>query len=60
MKYIILDSTVNHDRIYIDADGGNNELLENAEIFESEKAAELKIKDNNWEKWAVTKPFSDF
>ncbi len=51
MKYIILDKTANHERIYIDCNGENCELLENAEVFESMIDVDQKILENNWNNW---------
>ncbi len=50
--FVIADTTSNTDRIYIDCNGENCELEENAMIFETEKEAEEYIKTSEWSEWA--------
>lgn len=52
-NYLIIDITANTNRIYIDTNGDNCELEENAMVFATEKDANEKIKDYNWGGWAT-------
>lgn len=54
MNYLITDTTENTGKIYINSDGENVSLEENAMVFKMEKEAEQKIIDCNWGKWAAT------
>jgi hypothetical protein len=55
MSYIIIDKTANTGAIYIDHEGENCNLEENAFILESFKDAVtwLDTKFKSWDKWAV-------
>jgi len=55
MNYLIVDTTANSESIYIDAQGENNTLEENAMVFGSKKEANQTIKRNNWGLWAEVK-----
>ena len=54
MNYLIVDTTENTGRMYIGAGGENCNLEENAIVFENEKEAREKIKENGWGDWAST------
>jgi hypothetical protein len=53
-KFIIVDKTANTGKYYIDKNGDNCSLIENAATYDTEKEAEETIKNNGWEKWATT------
>lgn len=59
MKHIIIDTTTNSDRPYIDHNGENCELLENAEVFGSAEEALNTIRVNDWSGWACVKPLNE-
>lgn len=48
-KYIIVDSTANTGKEYINHMGENTALIENAQIFNTKEAAEKQAKEyGNW------------
>jgi hypothetical protein len=53
MKYVIVDTTENTGRMYMNAFGENCQLEENAMLFDTEEKANETIKVNGWENWAT-------
>jgi len=50
-QFIIQDLTAT-DKKYIDENGENVNLVENAKVYDTEQEAQKVIEDNNWKSWA--------
>lgn len=56
MNYLIIDKTANTGNEFIGDFGDNCNLEENAAVYSSEERVIEVIKENDWEKWAITRP----
>lgn len=54
MNYLIVDTTCNTGEIFIDTDGENSKLEENAMVFKTDFQANEFINKNGWSEWAKT------
>lgn len=52
MTYVIMDTTENTGRPFIDMNGDNCALLENAETFDTKRDALKAIESRKWGEWA--------
>ena len=59
-KHIIVDTTQTVGKPYIDINGENTDLIENADVFESKLEAESYINYYSWNNWAIVEPLSKY
>ena len=59
MEHIIIDSSSNTGKIYIDENSDNCCFVENARVFPTKEEAEEYITNSGWNEWAFAVPLSN-